>query len=37
MKIAIRGEGPTDIGELAYDGSLQKGPSEKLQRIHEFI
>ncbi len=26
MKIAIRAEGPTDIGVLAYDGSLTKGP-----------
>ena len=26
MKIAIRGEGPTDIGVLNTDGSLEKGP-----------
>jgi len=26
MKIAIRAEGHTDIGELAYDGNLKKGP-----------
>jgi hypothetical protein len=26
IKIAIRAEGHTDIGELAYDGNLKKGP-----------
>ena len=35
MKIAIRAEGSTDIGVLAYDGSLSKGPMliliEKLE------
>jgi hypothetical protein len=41
MKIAIRGEGPTDIGELAYDGSLQKGPLlillEKLACFQNYL
>jgi len=41
MRIAIRGEGPTDIGELAYDGSLQKGPLlillEKLACFQNYL
>jgi hypothetical protein len=41
MKIAIRGEGSTDIGELAYEGSLQKGPLlillEKLACFQTYL
>lgn len=41
MKIAIRAEGSTDIGELAYDGSLQKGPLlillEKLACFQNYL
>lgn len=41
MKIAIRGEGPTDIGVLHEDGSLKKGPMlillEKLGCYRELL
>ena len=41
MKIAIRAEGPTDIGMLAQDGSLVKGPMlillEKLECYQELL
>jgi len=41
MKIAIRAEGPTDIGVLAYDGTLTKGPMlillEKLDCYKELL
>ena len=41
MKIAIRAEGPTDIGVLAQDGSLIKGPMlillEKLDCYKELL
>lgn len=41
MKIAIRAEGPTDIGMLAQDGSLIKGPMlillEKLDCYQELL
>ncbi len=41
MKIAIRGEGSTDIGSLEADGSLKKGPMlillEKLDCYRELL
>lgn len=41
MKIAIRAEGSTDIGVLAYDGTLAKGPMlvliEKLKCYRELL
>ncbi len=41
MKIAIRAEGPTDIGVLGYDGVLTKGPMlillEKLDCYQELL
>ena len=41
MKIAIRAEGPTDIGILGYDGVLKKGPMlillEKLDCYQELL